>query len=183
MLTIKDFSRIVEAAVKVLKERGAGFYAWVNAPEIQPDGTITHTTGWGDSAKTRQISPAEALKIMEGKLNGAYGERFLTSLGLVAALIRNGYSVRFVQFQEEEGVPFDASGWTVMVIEKMPIFHISPDDLRLEDVADIVEILTDNNAPDVCWKQTNKVGEFTALLRGALEPGLDLVKIAQENSK
>ena len=47
----------------------------------------------------------------------------------------------------------------------------------------IVEILDDNQAADVCWKQTNKVGEFAALLAGACQPGLDLVTIAQTASK
>jgi hypothetical protein len=70
-----------------------------------------------------------------------------------------------------------------MVIETMPIFHVSLDDLRLADVADVVEMLDDNQAVDVCWKQTNKVGEFAALLRGACESGLDLITIAQAASK
>jgi len=58
-----------------------------------------------------------------------------------------------------------------MVIETMPILHVSPDDLRLADVADVVEMLDDNQTIDVCWKQTNKVGEFAALLAGACQPG------------
>ena len=181
MLDIKQFKRISDAALAVVKERGAGYYGWVNAPVVEGE-KITHTSGWGDSAVTREITGAEAMGIMSKKLDGAYGERFIMSLGLVSALIRNGYSVRFVQFQAEEGVPFDANGWTVMVVETMPVFHISPEDLRAEDIADLVEILPDNEAPDVSWKGTNKVGEFTALLAGSLEPGLDLVKIAKENS-
>ena len=182
-LTKNEFARIVRAALARVAERGSDFYGWVNAPEASADGTITHTSGWGDDATTREISGAEALGIMGKKLDGAYGERFVMSLGLVAGLIANGYSVRFVQFQSEAGVPFDASGWTVMVIETMPVFHISPDDLRASEVADLVEVLQDNSAPEVSWKNTNKVGEFAALLAGSLEPGLDLVKIAQEGSK
>jgi len=58
-----------------------------------------------------------------------------------------------------------------MVIETMPILHVSPDDLRLADVADVVEMLDDNQTIDICWKQTNKVGEFAALLAGACQPG------------
>lgn len=104
------------------------------------------------------------------------------SLGMMAALIANGYAVRFVQFAAEEGVPFDAEGWTVMVIETMPMFHISPDDLRVADVVDLVEVVPDNSAPDVAWKGTNKVGEFAALLAGATQPGLDLVAIARKGS-
>jgi len=184
MLTIENLKKICDAAMAVVAERGQEFYGWVNPPELAEDGqTITHTSGWGDAEKTEEISVKQALDIYKGKLDGGYGERFIMSLGLIASLVRNGYSVRFVQFQSEVGVPFDASGWTVMVIETMPIFHISPDDLRLADVADVVEILPDNQAPEVNWKNTNKVGEFKALLAGSLEPGLDLVKIAQEASK
>lgn len=174
--------RITSAALAVVAQRGQQFYGWLNSPKAHADGTITHESGWGDQQTTREISGVEALEIMSRKLDGAYAERFITSLGLVAALISNGYTVRFVQFRKEPGVPFDAEGWTVMVVETMPMFHISPDDLRLEDIADVVEILDDNQAPDVCWKQTNKVGEFAALLAGACQPGLDLVAIAKKQS-
>jgi len=181
-LTLSDFSRIAAAANARVAERGAGFYGWVNAPEAQADGTITHTSGWGNAEETHEVSAAEALQIMEQKLDGTYGERFIMSLGMVAALVANGYTVRFVQFHSEPGVPFDAGGWTVMVIETMPMFHVSPNDLRAADVGDLVEVLDDNSSPDVSWKGTNKVGEFAALLRGAVEPGLDLVAIAKEKS-
>jgi len=105
------------------------------------------------------------------------------SLGTVASLISNGYNVRLVQFEKEEGVPFDASGWLVIAVEGMPIFHVSPDDLDSSGLEDIVEVLSKNNEEcGVKWQGTNKVGEFTALLRGSLEPGLDLVAIAKEHS-
>lgn len=182
-MTIEKFKKICAAAMAVVAERGQNFYGWVNPPELADNGRITLTSGWGDEEKTEEVSVKQALDIYKDKLDGGYGERFIMSLGTISALIQNGYSVRFIQFQAEKGVPFDASGWTVMVIETMPIFHISPDDLRLEDVADVVEILPDNQAPEVNWKNTNKVGEFKALLAGSLEPGLDLVKIAQEASK
>jgi len=182
-MEIKDLGRVCAAAQKVVSQRGQIFYGWVNSPEAQVDGRLTHSTGWGDQAVTREVSGAESLEIMKAKINGAYGERFICSLGTIAALIANGYLVRFVQFQTEPGVPFDAKGWTVMVVETMPIFHVSPDDLRLADVADIVEMLDDSKAADVSWKNTNKVGEFAALLAGACQPGLDLVAIAQEASK
>jgi len=182
-MNIQDFSKIATAVQKVITLRGANFYGWVNSPEAQADGKLYHTSGWGDQVTTREVSGIEACEILKKKLDGVYGERFVCSLGTVAALIANDYTVRFVQFRKEQGVPFDAQGWTVMVIESMPIFHVSPDDLCLADVADVVEILDDNSAPDVCWKQTNKVGEFAALLAGACQSGLDLVKIAQEASK
>lgn len=182
MLNMEQFGRVAAAAQTVVAARGADYFGWVNAPEAKADGTLTHSSGWGDSAQTREISGAEALEIYKKKLDGAYGERFVTSLGMVAALITNGYAVRFVQFRKEPGVPFNASGWTVIVVESMPLFHVSPDDLRLGDVSDVVEILDDNSAPEVAWKGTNKVGEFAALLAGACQPRLDLVSIAKSAS-
>ena len=181
-MTKKTFDRVVEAALKKVIDNGAGYYSWKNSPTTDNSGIWSQKQGWGNSAKKIKISAVEAAGIFEEKLNGAYGERFVMSLGTVAALIQNGYSVRLVQFQKETGVPFDANGWTVLVVETMPVFHISPDDLDASAIADVVEVLPDNEAPDVSWKGTNKVGEFAALLRGSLEPGLDLVKIAQENS-
>ncbi len=183
MLNLQEFSQIAAAAQKIVSERGQNFYGWVNSPEAQENGSIAHTSGWGDNAETVEVSGAKALEIMGQKLNGAYGERFVTSLGLVAALIGQGYNVRFVQFRKEPGVPFDAEGWTVMVVETMPLFHISPEDLRLEDVAGLVEILDDNQADDVSWKETNKVGEFAAVMAGICQSGLDLVEIAQRESQ
>ncbi len=182
MLNMKDFKRISEAALAVVEERGAGYYGWVNAPVVEGE-KISHTSGWGENVETREITPKEAMEIMSKKLDGAYGERFIMSLGTISALIRNGYSVRFVQFAKEEGTPFDASGWTVIVVETMPIFHINPDDLRAEDISDLVEILPNNEAPDVSWKGTDKLGEFRALLAGSEKPGLNLVEIAQKYSK
>lgn len=183
MLNMQSFSRVITAALSVVASRGADFFGWINSPEASADDKLTHSTGWGDDAQTKEVTGAEALAIMTRKLDGAYGERFIVSLGLAAALIANGYTVRLVQFRAKPGVPFNASSWTVMVVETMPIFHISPDDLRLADVADIVEILDDNQASDVCWKKTDKVGEFAALLIGSCQPGLDLVAIAQEGSR
>lgn len=182
-LNLAQFTRIAQAAQAVVATRGPGYYGWVNAPEVGADGKLTHSSGWGSSATTREVTGAEALDIYKKKLDGAYGERFVTSLGLVAALIAQGYNVRFVQFRKEAGVPFDASGWTVIVVETMPLFHISPDDLRLTDVSDVVEILDDNNAEAVKWKGTNKVGEFAALLAGATQADLNLVEIAQTASR
>lgn len=182
-LDLAGLARIAFAAQSVVAARGAAYYGWINSPEAKADGTLIHASGYGDSAVTREVSGAEVLEIMTRKLNGAYGERFVASIGWMAAIIANGYSVRFVQFAKEGGVPFDAKGWTVMVIATMPLFHISPDDLRAADVADLVEVLADNSTPDVAWKNTNKVGEFAALLAGATAPGLDLVAIAQEASR
>ena len=183
MLNSKNFAKITMSALSTVDQRGADYYSWKNAPEVGSDEKITLTSGWGEDEKTEEIPPSQAMSQMTQKLDGAYGERFIMSLGTVAALIKNGYNVRFVQFQKESGVPFDASGWTVMVVETMPVFHISPDDLNLQDVADLVEILPDDKADDVSWKETNKVGEFQAMMMGAIQPGLDLVEIAKKHSK
>jgi len=181
-LAIEEFTRISHAALEASVQKGADYYGWKNSPEVSLDGTITHTSGWGEAAETRNMTPSEGLGVMNEKLNGAYGERFIMSLGTISALINNGYNVRFVQFQSEPGVPFDAAGWTVIVVESMPLFHISPEDLRCEGLGDLVEVLESNESPDVCWKQTNKIGEFQALLAGAAESGLDLVWLAQSGS-
>ncbi len=180
-LTLEQFSRVQDVALRKVRERGSEYFAWVNPPKLE-DGKLLHTTGWGESAETREISVEEALQIYERKLNGAYAERFMTTLGMIPSLIENEYSVRLVQFAKEEGTPFDASGWIVMIIETMPMFHISPDDLDARDIADLVEVLTDNQDPSVSWKGTNKVGEFHAILMATREAGLDLVEIAKRYS-
>jgi hypothetical protein len=181
-LTTREFKKIASAALAKVKRNGADFYGWKNAPVVNETGEWTQEQGWGDQAQQVPVTSAEAAGIFEAKLNGAYGERFVMSLGTISALIQNGYNVRMVQFQEEAGVPFDASGWTVIIVETMPIFHIAPWDLDASELSDVVEVLQDNQAPEVSWKGTNKVGEFNALLAGAMESGLDLIKIAKENS-
>jgi hypothetical protein len=182
-LTKETFKKIASAALTKVASNGADFYGWKNAPQVDEAGNWTQEQGWGGDAKQVSVTPTEAVGIFEAKINGAYGERFVMSLGTISALIANGYSVRMVQFQEEVGAPFDATGWTVIVIETMPIFHIAPWDLDASELSDVVEVLQNNEAPDVSWKGTNKVGEFNALLMGSIEPGLDLVKIAQDHSK
>ena len=165
-LNKKTFGKVAAAALKKVRQNGADFYGWKNAPVADESGNWSQEQGWGDSAKAVPVTAKEAQQIFTAKLDGAYGERFVMSLGTISALIANGYNVRMVQFQSEEGVPFDANGWTVMVIETMPVFHIAPWDLDTSDLSDVVEVLQDNQAPEVSWKETNKVGEFEALLRG-----------------
>ena len=105
-LSLSLFQKIAKAVLAVVAERGADYYGWKNSPEF--DGQkFSQVQGWGDSAKPVEITPDEALAIYKSKLDGAYGERFVTSLGTIAALIANGYSVQFVQFVKEPGVPFD----------------------------------------------------------------------------
>ena len=129
------------------------------------------------------LNPTEAVEIFNQKINGAYAERFAMSIGTISALVANGYNCRIVQFQEETGIPFNANGWLVIVVETMPLFHVAPWDLDASKIASLVEVLTDNSAEDVSWKETNKVGEFKALLQGTIQSGLDLVEIAKEASR
>lgn len=177
-LNKKSIKKLISAALKQIEKNGSNFYGWQNAPIVKGN-KITHTSGWGDSETKLEISTQEAFKIYESKLNGAYGERFAMTVAMLPGLIENGYSVSLVQFAQEKGIPFNANGWLVVIVESMPIFHISPDDLSGNDVEEMVNILCDNQHTDVCWKKTDKVGEFNALLQGSVEPGLDLVKIAQ----
>jgi hypothetical protein len=178
-LTLATLQVIFVAAISRLTANGARFYRWINRPNFQGDGQW-HDGEWEGAP---QITPEAASKNLEEKTNGAYGERFLASLGLIAALIANGYKCRFVQFRKEVGIPFDATGWTCIVVETMPVFHIAPWDLDTTGLAEVVELLDDNKAVDVSWKDTDKVGEYTALLQGTLTSGLDLVAIAQAASE
>jgi len=174
----KDIETIIEAVIKANTNKGTGYWAWKNAPEYR-DGVWTRVIK--DDVEAI-ISPQDAQEVYQRKLDTAYSERFNMMLGTLGAVVSNGYKCGLVQFQQEAGVPFDASGWLALVVETMPVFHISPADMCLEKIEDMVNILSDNNAPEVSWKGTNKIGEFAALLKGALRPGLDLVAIAKEYS-
>ncbi len=182
-LTKDDLKKIIAAAIKMAEKNGASYYNW-QEPAIFHPGTEnwTQKRGWGKNVKNVIVGHQEVEQIFNAKLDGAYGERLMMTLGLLVPLIDNGYNLRLVQFQEEVGVPFDANGWLALIVETMPVFHWSPGNLDASDLGSIVELLEDNEAPDVSWKNTNKVGEFHALMRGSLEPGLDLLKIAQEYS-
>lgn len=151
--------------------------AWVNPPEIVQEGE--NIKFMHDS---QEISKESYQSIWERKLNGAYSERMANFMNSLGSIIDNDYPVELVQFQKEEGVPFDANGWIVVVVDTMPIFHLSPDDLSMQDVGDFVNIYQDNQDPKVSWKQTNKRGEIVALKMATEKPGLNLVDIAQKYS-
>lgn len=178
-----DLVILFAAAQKRMVANGANFYGWKNRPTYGNRRWHNGDTEIKGRLTDRVMSPEAASVQVKAKLDGAYGERFLLSLPTIAGLIRNGYRVRLVQFQKEVGVPFDANGWLCVVVETMPLFHIPPWDLDAVGLVEIVEILADNTAPDVSWKQTNKIGEFTAILQGTLYEGLDLLAIAQEASR
>lgn len=154
-----------------IARKGAGFYSWVNAPEVK-DGKITHTSGWGDAAKTEEVSVQKAFEIYEGKLNGAYGERFAITMALLVGLIRQGKKIALLQLQKEEGTPFDAKGWVVLSIEKHPAFHLAPWDLPMEKVNDagLLNLVLENSpeATEHGYKGTNKVQELSMLLDWSL---------------
>lgn len=158
----------------VMEEFDPAKTAWTNPPELV-NGEFFH-----DGQK---VSAEAALEIMQKKLNGAYTERLLGFLNGLERIVANGYKVELVQFQKEVGVPFDANGWTVVVLETMPIYHLAPWDLDASKIADLVNIYQNNQDERVSWKQTNKRGESLALNAALTMPGQDLVKIAREGSE
>ena len=148
------------------------------------DGKLVHTSGYGDTAKTAEVSVEEALAIYKKKVDGAYTERFLLFIGQLEAIIKNGYKVSLIQHQGSDGAPFDSEGWLVVVVETMPIYHIAPWDLDLKDVESLVSLVSQSESENdlVRWKGTNKRGEFKALQVAVSKKGEDLVKIAKEFS-
>ena len=152
--------------------KGAGFYAWINAPQVAEDGSITHTSGWGDSTETKKISVKQAFEIYEGKLNGAYGERFASTMALLAGLIRQGKKIALLQLQKEVGAPFNAEGWVVLSVEGYPMFHLAPWDLPMDKIneAGLLNIIFENSpeAVEHGYKGTNKVQELSLLLDWSL---------------
>jgi hypothetical protein len=180
-----NFKIISEAVTDSITTKGSDFFSWKNAPTADAAGTFSQIQGWGEAAKTVKLSALEAESIFEQKLNGAYGERFVLSMALIPILIDKGYDVALIQFAKDEDTRFDASGWLVLCIETMPFFHISPDDLSLEDVESEVEVVCEGSARanELSWKQTNKVGEFTALMQAVTSTEkIDFVSVAQTHS-
>ena len=105
-------------------------------------------------------------------------------VGQLEAIIKNGYKVALIQFQGSDGAPFDSEGWLVAVVEGLPIYHIAPWNLDLKDVESLVSLVPQDESENdlVCWKKTNKRGEFKALQVAVSKKGEDLVKIAKEFS-
>ncbi len=171
-LTLETLSILFTIVKEEITKKGAAFYSWVNAPQVSEDGSITHTSGWGDSAKTEKISVEDAFKIYESKLNGAYGERFAITMALLAGLIRQGKKISLLQLQKEEGTPFDATGWVVLSIEGHPAFHLAPWDLPMQKVSDagLLNLVAENSpeAAEHGYKGTNKVQELSMILDWAL---------------
>lgn len=164
-ITVKVLMKIVK---KEIARKGASFYGWVNAPTVQDNGVLTHTTGWGDNTITRKVSAKEAFEIYEGKLNGAYGERFALTMALIPSLIAKGKKVALLQIQKEEGLPFNAEGWLVLSIAGFPLFHLAPWDLPMDEVAKagLVTLVAEGSEESNVhgWKGTDKVQELSSLL-------------------
>lgn len=171
-LTLETLSALFTIVKEEIAKKGVGFYSWVNAPQVAEDGTITHSSGWGESAKIEKISVQKSFEVYESKLNGAYGERFAITMALLAGLIRQGKKIALLQLQKEEGTPFDASGWVVLSIEKHPAFHLAPWDLPMQKVADagLLNLIVENSpeAAEHGYKGTNKVQELSMLLDWSL---------------
>lgn len=170
-LKISDLDALFSIVKSEIARKGAGFYGWVNAPEVKDD-VLTHTSGWGENSKTVEVSAQEALDIYKGKLDGAYGERFALTMALLPGLIRQGKKVALLQIQKEEGTPFNATGWLVLSIEGHPAFHLAPHDLPMGEVekTGLVTLVTEGSeeAKVHSWKNTTKVDELSNLLDWAL---------------
>lgn len=168
-LTSANISILFAAAIKRLVENGADFYGWKNSPEFKGQ-KFFQLQGWGDSAKEVEVTSDGALAIYKNKLDGAYGERFLNTLGMIFALVSKEKQVAILQ-KNEEGLPFDAAGWIIICIEGYPMFHVSPDDLSMSDIAGIVNLVQEGT-PEYAWtewKGTDKVSEYTMLLNWLTE--------------
>lgn len=161
-LNIDNLSILFAAAIKRLEANGPDFYGWKNDPTYAEDGSITVD---GTSA-----TPAAANDRMKSKLHGAYGERFLNTLGLVYALIAKGKKIAILQ-KNEKGIPFDAEGWVIICIEGYPMFHVAPWDLPMAEIAELVSLVAEGTEEYAWteWKGTNKVSEYTMLLNWLTE--------------
>ena len=115
---------LFNAAIERLTANGAEFYGWKDAPVCDENGIFSVTSGQEGEKTTKIIDGQQALAIYESKLNGAYGERFLNTLGMIAALVAKGKRVAILQ-KTEVGLPFDASGWVIICIEGYPLYHVA----------------------------------------------------------
>ena len=170
-LSSQSVNEFLEIALAAAAKKGAEFYGWKNAPTYK-NGGFSHSSGWGESTKTSEVSPQRALDIYQEKLDGAYGERFLLMAAAIPGLVSNGHKVAFLQLQKEEGVPFDATGWIVISVNGYPLFHIAPTDLPMAEMNEkgLVNLIVEGSAEakEHEWKGTNKVQEFEKLLSWAI---------------
>lgn len=165
-LTVGQLVQLGEIATAGIARRGVDFFGWRNAPEMK-NGVLTHSEGWGKSSTTRQVSTEEALSIDKAKLDGVYGERFALSIALAIGLAKSGAEVHLIQ-KASDGSPFDSTGWLILAINYHPVFHISSDDLSVEECgsAGLVSMVAEGSieAEQFGWKGTDKVGELSMLI-------------------
>jgi hypothetical protein len=173
-LTRADLAAFAKIALEGAEQHGPDYFAWRNAPVVK-DGALTVQIGWGEKAESKEISAQEALDIGEAKLNGAYSERWLLSAAYIISAVTNGHKVALLQKTEEQGTPFDAAGWVVVSVNGYPMFHISPKDLPMAELAEagLVSVVQKDSdeAKTHDWKGTNKVQEYALLLQWALDSG------------
>ena len=164
-LTLANISTLFSAAIKRLEANGPDFYGWKNDPALKEDGSVVQTQGWGESATEVPVGVAGGFEIFKAKLNGAYGERFLNTLGFIFALVAKGKRVAIHQ-KAEKGLPFDADGWVIFCIEGYPMFHVAPWDLPMAEIQELVSLVNEGTEEYAWteWKGTNKVSEYTMLL-------------------
>ena len=157
--------------------------AWVDAPRVL-SGELVHTSGYGEKAETCKVSVEEALAIYNKKVDGAYTERLLLFVAQLEAIVKNGYKVALIQNQGHDGAPFNSEGWLVVVVETMPIYHIAPWDLNLNDVKELVTLIpsTESDNELISWKRTDKRGEIMSINAAITGGGKNLVEIAQRFS-
>lgn len=189
-LSVDDAKKVFEIFMATFTQEKV---AWVNAPKFV-EGRLFHTSGWGNSAQTREISSEEALAIDKRKLDGTYTERCQLFLSLLVPIVKNGYNVALIQHQAHDGAPFNSEGRLVIVVEGMPIYHISPEDLDVSLLKELVTLIPQEEVDNdlICWKKTDKVGEAAAIFMAVSEPkfsqvfgktiGVDLIEIAQKFS-
>lgn len=96
------------------------------------------------------------------KIDYEYTKRLLNFLMVAINLTKNNNSVEFIQKSKEKDLPFDASGWIIIAVNKLPLFHISPDDISKNDISDIVKVVDESNN-DYAYTGTTKTEEFNLL--------------------
>lgn len=154
-LTTTDLSTLTAICSEEFALKGEAFYGWRNDPSAELD---------------RQAADA----VWKEKLDGAYGERFALSMMLAAALVRGGKKVALLQVLKEPGLPFDATGWIVLSIQRPdgsmdPMFHLAPWDLPMARVADVglITMVEPDSEESVihAWKgpSDGKPGDFARL--------------------
>lgn len=169
-LTLANISILFSAAIKRLTANGPDFYGWKNDPILKEDGSVVQFQGWGDDAKEVPVGVAGSFEIFKAKLNGAYGERFLNTLGFIFALVAKGKKVAILQ-KAEKGLPFNADGWVIICIEGYPMFHVAPWDLPMAEISELVSVVNEGT-PEYDWtewKHTDKVSEYTMMLNWLTE--------------